>query len=92
DVVALVQGEEDTACAQLLLVRNGRLIGQEYFILQGTEAESGAETMASFLQQYYEQAAGIPDELLLNTEINYQELLAERLADMKGKKVSIHYP
>jgi excinuclease ABC subunit C len=92
DVVALVQGEEDNACAQLLLVRNGRLIGQEYFILQGTEEESAAETMASFLQQYYEQAAGIPDELLLNTEINYQELLAERLADIKGKKVSIQYP
>lgn len=92
DVVALVQGEEDNACAQLLLVRNGRLIGQEYFILQGTEEESSAETMASFLQQYYEQAAGIPDELLLNTEINYQNLLAERLADIKGKKVSIQYP
>ncbi|MEC9489392.1 MAG: excinuclease ABC subunit UvrC [Halanaerobiales bacterium] len=92
DVVALVQGEEDTACAQLLLVRNGRLIGQEYFVLQGTEEESKTETMASFLQQYYEQAAGIPDELLLNTEINYQKLLSERLADMKGKKVSIQYP
>ena len=92
DVVALVQGEEDKACAQLLLVRNGRLIGQEYFILQGTEEESSAETMASFLQQYYEQAAGIPDELLLNTEINYQDLLAERLADIKGKKISIQYP
>jgi len=92
DVVALVQGKEDNACAQLLLVRNGRLIGQEYFILQGTEAESAAETMASFLQQYYEQAAGIPDELLLNTKINYQELLSERLAAIKGKKVSIQYP
>ena len=92
DVVALVQGAEDTACAQLLLVRNGRLIGQEYFILQGTEEESTEKTMASFLQQYYEQAAGIPDELLLNTKINYQELLAERLAGIKGKKVSIQYP
>jgi excinuclease ABC subunit C len=56
DVAALVQGEEDNACAQLLLVRNGRLIGQEYFILQGTAEESKEETMASFLQQYYEQA------------------------------------
>ncbi len=92
DVVALVQSENDTACAQLLLVRNGRLIGQEYFIMQGTEEESKEETMASFLQQYYEQAAGIPDELLLNTKINYQKLLAERLAGIKGKKVSIQYP
>ncbi len=92
DVVALVEGENDRACTQLLIVRNGRLIGQEYFILQGTEDESETEIMGSFLQQYYQQAAGIPDELLLNTELAYQDLLEERLADMKGKKVNIHLP
>ncbi|MFW6274126.1 MAG: excinuclease ABC subunit UvrC [Halanaerobium sp.] len=92
DVVALVEGENDTACTQLLLVRNGRLIGQEYFILQGTDQESETEIMGSFLQQYYQQAAGIPDELLLNTDLAYQELLEERLADIKGKKVKIHQP
>ncbi|MFW6001423.1 MAG: excinuclease ABC subunit UvrC [Halanaerobium sp.] len=92
DVVALVEGENDTACTQLLLVRNGRLIGQEYFILQGTDQESETEIMGSFLQQYYQQAAGIPDELLLNTDLAYQKLLEERLADIKGKKVKIHQP
>jgi excinuclease ABC subunit C len=92
DVVALVEGENDTACTQLLLVRNGRLIGQEYFILQGTDEENETEIMGSFLQQYYQQAAGIPDELLLNTDLAYQELLEERLADIKGKKVKIHQP
>ena len=92
DVVALVEGENDLACVQLLLVRNGRLIGQEYFILQGTEEESKAEMMGSFLQQYYEQAAGIPDELLLNTDLAYRELLEERLAALKSKKVKILLP
>lgn len=92
DVVALVEGENDTACTQLLIVRNGRLIGQEYFILQGTDEESETEIMGSFLQQYYQQAAGIPDELLLNTDLAYQELLEQRLADIKGKKVIIHQP
>ncbi len=92
DVVALVEGENDTACTQLLIVRNGRLIGQEYFILQGTDEESESEIMGSFLQQYYQQAAGIPDELILNTDLAYQELLEQRLADIKGKKVIIHQP
>lgn len=86
DVVALVEGENDLACSQLLLVRNGRLIGQEYFILEGTEEENKAEMMGSFLQQYYEQAAGIPDELLLNTDLAYRKLIEERLAVLKGKK------
>ncbi|SFL20137.1 excinuclease ABC subunit UvrC [Halanaerobium salsuginis] len=92
DVAALVQGPDDRACVQLLLVRNGRLIGQEYFILEGTSEERDSTTMASFLQQYYEQAAGIPDELLLNVELDTEQLLAERLAYIKGKKVKIIYP
>ncbi|ADQ13971.1 excinuclease ABC subunit UvrC [Halanaerobium hydrogeniformans] len=92
DVVALVEGENDLACSQLLLVRNGRLIGQEYFILEGTEEENKAEMMGSFLQQYYEQAAGIPDELLLNTDLAYRKLIEERLAVLKGKKVKILQP
>lgn len=92
DVVALVQGAEDQACAQLLLIRSGRLLGQEYFILEGTAKEDESETMASFLQQYYEQAAGVPDELLLNTKLEKQDLLAQRLAEIKNKKVSIQYP
>jgi excinuclease ABC subunit C len=92
DVAALVQGPDDRACVQLLLVRNGRLIGQEYFILEGTSEERDSTTMASFLQQYYEQAAGIPDELLLNVELDTEQLLAKRLAHIKGKKVKIIYP
>lgn len=92
DIIAVVQGEDDQACVQLLLVRNGRLMGQEYFILEGVEDENISRIMGSFLQQYYEQTPQIPDELLLNTEIDYSGLLAERLRQKKGRKVNIQIP
>ena len=92
DIMAVEQGEEDQACVQLLLVRNGRLMGQEHFILEGVAEEDLEQIMGSFLQQYYEQAPQIPDEVLLNTEIDSAELLAERLRQKKGRKVKVQKP
>ena len=92
DIMAVAQGEEDQACVQLLLVRNGRLMGQEHFILEGVAEENVEQIMGSFLQQYYEQAPQIPDEVLLNTEIDSTELLAQRLRQKKGRKVKVQKP
>ncbi len=90
DIIAIT--EDGAYCVQLLLVKNGKLIGQEHFILQVPEGEDQSEVMSSFLQQYYEQAPQLPDEILLNTEINNREILADRLKQLKGKKVNIKKP
>lgn len=92
DVVALARDEEGQSCAQVLIVRNGRLIGQEFYLMEGSEDEKDGEIMESFLQQFYEQAPQIPDEILLSTEINEKELLSYWLRSKKGKKIRIHFP
>ncbi len=92
DVIGLIQGEEGSACVQLLLIRCGRLIGQEYFLMEGSEDESREDIMGSFLQQYYEQAPQVPDEILLNTTIKQEELLQEGLKQRTGRRVKILYP
>ncbi|HMA59158.1 MAG TPA: excinuclease ABC subunit UvrC [Halanaerobiales bacterium] len=90
DIIAIT--EDGSYCVQLLLVKNGKLIGQEHFILKGTRGEDEREVMSSFLQQYYEQAPQLPDEILINTEINNREILADRLKQLKGKQVKIKIP
>ena len=90
DIIAITK--DGAYCVQLLLVKNGKLIGQEHFILQVPKGEDQSEVMSSFLQQYYEQAPQLPDEILLNTEINNKEILADRLKQLKGKKVNIKRP
>lgn len=92
DVIALSRDEEERACVQILIIRNGRLIGQEYYMMEGSEEESNPEIMGSFLQQYYEQAPQYPDEILLSTEIEEPELLAGWLKEKKGRRVRIHLP
>src|SRR6056297_1603735 len=90
DIIAIT--EDGSYCVQLLLVKNGKLIGQEHFILEGTRGEDEREVMSSFLQQYYEQAPQLPDEILINTEINNREILADRLKQLKGKQVKMKIP
>jgi excinuclease ABC subunit C len=92
DIMALIQGEDGRACVQLLLVRNGKLMGQEYFMLEGAEEKESSEIMGSFLQQFYEQSPQIPDELLVNSDYSYGQLLEDRLRQKKKKIVKIQRP
>ncbi|MFW6035152.1 MAG: excinuclease ABC subunit UvrC [Halothermotrichaceae bacterium] len=95
DVIALTltdEKEEDKACVQILIVRNGRLIGQEYYMLEGSEYENEDSIMDSFLPQYYDKAPQLPDEILLSSKIKEIKLLADWLSQRKGKKVKITVP
>ncbi|MFP4662327.1 MAG: excinuclease ABC subunit UvrC [Halanaerobiales bacterium] len=83
---------EVQSCVQMLIIRNGRLIGQEYFIMEGTEEESEKEIIESFLPQYYERTQQIPDEVLLSVEVEQLNLLLDLLKEKKGKKVTVTIP
>jgi excinuclease ABC subunit C len=57
--VARAQGQ---ACMQVFMVRGGKLIGQEHFILDGVHEQSDAELFSEFLKQFYTaRTAGAPE-------------------------------
>jgi excinuclease ABC subunit C len=53
--VARAQGQ---ACMQVFMVRNGKLLGQEHFILDGTVDVDDAELFSEFLKQFYTARSG----------------------------------
>ena len=60
DVVAVVM-DHGSAAVQLFFVRNGKLIGQEHFLLDGTQDEEDLEEATSeFIKQYYQEAQYVP--------------------------------
>src|SRR5947199_6612091 len=67
DVIAFASGEDET-CAKVFFFRNGKLVGREYFILQGTRESSTGEVMTSFLQQFYESSQHISPEIIFEVE------------------------
>src|SRR5579859_847271 len=92
DVIAFAQEKGDT-CVQVLFVRAGRLVGREYFLLDGADEASHAEILSQFLSQFYEEAAVIPEEVLLPDEIEETRILEQWLRDKRGgKKVRITVP
>ena len=52
DLVAVARSRGQ-ACMQVFLVRGGKLIGQEHFILDGVHEQPDDELMAEFLKQFY---------------------------------------
>jgi excinuclease ABC subunit C len=62
DLVAIARAKGQ-ACMQVFLVRGGKLIGQEHFILEGVYEQSDALLTAEFLKQFYTaRTAGTPDQ------------------------------
>jgi len=92
DVIALARSDGES-CVQIFFIRNGRLIGREYFILEGTEGEDDKEIMAQFLKQFYAEASSVPDEVLLPNEVEEAFIIQQWLNQQRGgQKVQIHIP
>jgi excinuclease ABC subunit C len=91
DVIAFARADGD-ACVQVFFIRNGRLIGREYFVLDGTADESDTEVVASFVKQFYDDAAYVPPEILLPHEIDEALIIQDWLRSRRGNKVVLQVP
>ncbi|HLZ62011.1 MAG TPA: excinuclease ABC subunit UvrC, partial [Ktedonosporobacter sp.] len=87
DVIALASGDDET-CAQVFFFRSGKLVGREYFILQGTRDSSPGEIMASFLQQFYETSPHVPAEIIVEAEPDDRTVLQSWLKEKRKGTVA----
>jgi excinuclease ABC subunit C len=76
---------------QLLTVRDGQVSGAETFFFDSA-VQATAEHLASFLNQYYQSGAPIPDEVLVSEEIPDNAALAALLSERAKRNVSISVP
>ncbi len=92
DVIAMARADSE-ACVQVFFIRSGKLIGREYFILEGTEEENDDEILSEFVKQFYSQAAFIPQKVLLPNELVEAQIINQWLNSQKaGDKVEITVP
>ena len=92
DVIALARSNGDS-CVQVFFIRNGRLIGREYFILEGTEDEQDSEVISSFIKQFYSEASSVPSEVLLPNRVEETVIIQQWLNQQRGgHKVQIKVP
>lgn len=91
DVIAFAR-EQGDACVQVFFVRGGKLLGREYFVLEGTEGEKAEEVLASFVKQFYDEAAYVPPEILVPETIDEAQIIESWLAKRRGQTVVIKVP
>ena len=79
DYIAVAQDPRTAdAAVQVFMVRNGRLIGRENFMLEGadvpeTDVNLQGMLVGSFIQQFYEEAAFMPKLILVQAMPDDQE-------------------
>jgi len=92
DVIAMARSDHE-ACVQVFFIRNGKLIGREYFMLEGTEETPDEGVISEFLKQFYDQAPSVPNQVLLPHEVEEAQIIRQWLRQKKGgKKVEISVP
>ncbi len=90
DFIAYARSDEE-ACVQVFFVRNGKLVGREYFVLEGAEMEEG-QSLGAFLKLFYQKAAFIPPEVIIPEELAEASVIEEWLTSRRGGEVKLRLP
>ena len=91
DVIAFAQAQNE-ACVQIFFIRGGKLVGREYFALEGVQDEKPGQILTSFIEQFYGSGANIPPKILLPIEAEDMTILEEWLSNKRGSKVHLQVP
>lgn len=93
DVIAFARDEKE-ACVQVFFIRAGKLIGREYFVLEGTDQAEDEEILESFLKQFYGKSPFVPARVMLPREIAEARIIESWLTQRrKGEaKVKLTVP
>lgn len=91
DVVAMAR-DNGNACVEVFFVRNGKLLGREYFVMEGGGHNDDEEIVTAFLEQFYTEAAAVPPEILLPAQIAEAAVLEQWLRTKRGDVVYLTVP
>lgn len=92
DVLAMARSDGET-CVQVFFIRGGKLIGREYFILEGTEDTHDNEVLEQFITQFYKEAANVPQQVMLPQELEEARIISQWLRSRRGgEKVEFFVP
>ncbi len=94
DVIGVAQGAGGDAGVQVGFLRNGKILGSEFFPMQAMVGDEPSQILAGFVAQFYAEAALVPPQLLLQHGLPEAEanVLAEWLRERRGGRVELLVP
>lgn len=91
DIIAISIGHSE-AISQVFFIRQGTIMGREFFVIENIEERSLDEILKDFLQQFYFGAAFLPDEIVVECMPLDLENIEGFLREKKGANVKIIVP
>lgn len=91
DIIGIAQDGLD-AMAQVLWVRNGKMLGGEHYLLPREGVEPAAEVVSGFLLQYYKDGTEVPRNIFCQDLAGDEEDLERYLRTLKEGAVSLLVP
>jgi excinuclease ABC subunit C len=94
DVVAVAQGAGGDAGVQVGFLRNGKLLGSEFFPMQASVEDTPEQIISGFVTQFYADAAVVPPVIMLQHALPETEapIIAEWLRERRQGRVELSVP
>ena len=91
DMFALAR-VDNSACAIVFKIREGKLIGKRHFIITKADEQSDDDIIRRTVEKWYIETDFIPPEILLQSEPAELEYLTDWLGQRRGRPIHIHIP
>jgi excinuclease ABC subunit C len=91
DVFALAR-IDDSACALLFKIRDGKLIGRRHYIITNTLGKSDEEIIQTAIEKWYLESDFIPNEIILQCEPEQANFIQNWLSKLAGRNVVLQIP
>ena len=94
DIVAVAQGAGGDAGVQVGFLRNGKILGSEFFPMRAVVEDTPSQVISGFVSQFYADAAVVPPQLLLQHPLPEDEaaVIGPWLKERRGGKVELLVP
>ena len=91
DAIAMAEGQ-DEARVEIFFIRQGKLIGRDHFIMEGTQDHPPGHILAQFVKQFYQSASLVPRQILIQYPLEEENLILEWLRQKGGGAVALARP
>jgi excinuclease ABC subunit C len=91
DLVGMAR-QDNQAAIQLFVIRDGKMIGRDVFLLEAVREATDTEVLTSFVEQYYARAGSVPREVYVPATIADIADVEAFLAIRRGGPVHVRMP
>lgn len=91
DIFALSRDDED-ACVVVFTVREGKMIGKRHFYIGNSMEQTESEILRQTVEKWYLDTDMIPEEIILEEEIESADTLTTWLEGRSGSKIEVTIP